>query len=119
MTDLIQKAKDYANRWLNLVKDLALEHKTDPVSEYCRIQQAYISGYNEAKATENGIQWHDLRKDLNDLPKNRHNVWITYINAYYQKVTTEASFRHKFWVIGGHKTECEVIAWCEIPQFKE
>ena len=76
------------------------------------LKEAYIAG-----AKENGIQWHDLRKDPNDLPKNRRNVWITYINAYYQTETTEASFRHKFWVISGHKTECEVLAWCEIPKF--
>ena len=57
--------------------------------------------------------------DSNDLPKNRHNVWITYINAYHQTETTEASFRHKYWVINGHRTECDVIAWCEIPKYKE
>ena len=62
-------------------------------------------------------QWHDLRENPNDLPKNRRNVWITYINGYNQKETTEASFRYKYWVISGHKTECEVIAWCELPTF--
>ena len=102
--DLKQKAHEY---W---IKGTSFALEDFPIV----IQQAYIAG-----ATENGIQWHNLRKDPNDLPKNRRNVWITYINAYYQKVTTKASFRHKFWVIDGHKTECEVIAWCEIPQFEE
>ena len=62
-------------------------------------------------------QWHNLRKDPNDLPNNRRNVWITYINGYDQRETTNASFRYKYWVINGHRTECEVIAWCELPTF--
>ena len=78
----------------------------------------YIKGYI-AGATENGIQWHNLRKDPNDLPKDRHNVLIIYLNGYYKRERTFASYRHKYWVICGYKTECEVIAWCEIPQFKE
>lgn len=61
-------------------------------------------------------KWHKVADG--DLPKNRRTVWITYINAYYQKETTEASFRHKYWVINGHRTECDVIAWCEIPKFE-
>jgi len=64
-------------------------------------------------------QWHDLWKDPTDLPKNRRNVWITYINGYNQRENTEASFRYKYWVISGHRTECEVIAWCEIPTFNK
>ena len=78
------------------------------------VERAYIAG-----ATENGIQWHDLRGDPNDLPKDRHNVLVVYLNGEYQRERTFASYRHKYWVISGHKTECEVIAWCEIPQFKE
>ena len=62
-------------------------------------------------------KWHKVADG--DLPKNRRNVWITYINAYYQTETTEASFRHKYWVISGHRTECDVIAWCEIPTYED
>lgn len=32
------------------------------------IEEAYIAG-----ATENGIQWHNLRKDPNDLPKDTYD----------------------------------------------
>ena len=64
------------------------------------------------------MKWHDLRKDPNNLPKDRHNVWIVYLNGYYQEEKSVASYRHKFWVIGGLKTECEVIAWCELPQWE-
>ena len=87
-------------------------HRTDPLIE--EICQAFLAGLKAGRP-----QWHDLRKDPDDLPKNRRNVWITYINGYNQRETTEASFRYKYWVISGHKTGCEVIAWCEIPKFKE
>ena len=71
-----------------------------------------LAGLKAAKT-----KWHKVADG--DLPKNRHNVWITYINAYHQTETTEASFRYKYWVINGHRTECDVIAWCEIPKFEE
>ena len=104
-----EKAYEYAHESMAWCEDYDFTYE---IAEY-KIEQAYIAG-----AKENGTVWHDLRKDPSDLPKDRSNVWITYINAYYQTETTEASFRHKFWVIGGHKTECEVIAWCEIPRFE-
>lgn len=78
------------------------------------IENAVLYGINIAKT-----QWHDLRKDPNDLPKDRHNVWIIYLNGYYQEEKSVASYRHKFWVMNGLKTECEVLAWCELPQFEE
>ena len=62
-------------------------------------------------ATENGIQWHDLRKDPNDLPKDC-GLFIIYwklgsINNYMVfKGNLDAP----------HK---DMIAWCEIPTFKE
>ena len=37
------------------------------------IASVYIRGYL-AGAIENGIQWHDLRKDPNDLPKDTYDV---------------------------------------------
>ena len=94
----------------------------DSIYEYSQIRfnefdGAFLAGLKTGKDMNVSIKWHDLQKDPNDLPKNRRNVWITYINAYYQTETTEASFRHKYWVINGHKTECDVIAWCEIPKY--
>lgn len=74
--------------------------------------QAFLAGLKADKP-----QWHDLRENPNDLPNNRRNVWIIYINGYGQKETAEASLRYKRWVISGYKTECDVIAWCGTPSF--
>ena len=65
----------------------------------------YVAG-----AIENGIQWHDLRKDPNDLPDNYRYVWTNKGGAYYD-IECKSWNDGDSWVSG-------VIAWCE-PQFKE
>ena len=84
-------------------------------NDYITCQEAYQSGaefgYNKAN------EWHKVADG--DLPKNRRNIYVAYLNGYNEIVTTIASFRHKFWVFDGHKTECEVIAWCELPKYIE
>lgn len=57
-------------------------------------------------------QWHDLRKDPNDLPKEENRIMLCYccigyhgnIGTYVYRLYTKKEF---------HK----VIAWCEIPTF--
>ena len=77
-------------------------------------KQAYLAG-----AKENGVVWHDLRKDPQDLPKE--DVVLVqakggghFIALYYPE--------DRCWGIYNMLAETlnrEVIAWCEIPQFKE
>lgn len=85
------------------------------------IEKAYLSAYLLC-LHENGIQWHDLRKDPNDLPEKMglgsREVYIEYkdgVNdfAYYR-------FDKKRWERSENEQLAEnVIAWCNIPQFKE
>lgn len=98
-------------------KEMAEEYVKNRYGTLCvcgssALQQAFFAGLKAGKS-----KWHKVTDG--DLPKNRCSVWITYINAYHQTETTEASFRRKYWVISGHRTECEVIAWCEIPKYME
>lgn len=60
-------------------------------------------------ATENGIQWHDLRKDPNDLPKDERYVWTNVGPGHYDSDGI-------WWDDFGRLQD--VIAWCE-PQFEE
>lgn len=63
--ELKQKAKNYAwNYPIPYSLYEKIEDKKEQMGEV--IEQAYIAG-----VTENGIQWHDLRKDQNDLPKTK------------------------------------------------
>ena len=85
------------------------------------LKQAYLAG-----ATENGIQWHDLRKDPKDLPKNEGSYLVcmefnyrhTYILNYGQDDYDDEDKTDWYDDESTHYPK-EVIAWCEIPQFKE
>ena len=71
---------------------------------------------------EHAIEWHDLRKNPDDLPKRTGEYFTNIGLLYYDELCN----RH-FW----HTPSCEacdysdeveedeVIAWCELPQFKE
>jgi len=81
-------------------------------------KKGYLTG-----AKENGVVWHDLRKDVYDLPamiederKISQDVWLHIKNwgrevGYYD-------YNKNFWVVKCRQVNLSVIAWCEIPQFK-
>lgn len=93
-----QNAEEYARKSLSKdCCDLKLE-------VYKKTIQAYIAG-----ATENGTQWHDLRKDPNDLPKGR-SVVLNQVGA-----RTNYDPNRGFLGFEG----VGIKAWCEIPLFEE
>ena len=85
---------------------------------------SYAKGYI-AGATENGIQWHDLRKDPNDLPKEfdvNKNRWE--MEKRITKHIVQNEYGERVCCFGGtwyyeEGDEAHPIAWCEIPTFKE
>lgn len=93
---LEQKAEEYAiNMWGN---DEAF------IDERNNCKQDYIAG-----AKENGVIWHNLRKDPNDLPKG-HRVVLNQVG-----MATNYDPKRGFLGFEG----AGIIAWCEIPLFKE
>ena len=72
------------------------------------VEKAYIAG-----AKENGIQWHDLRKNPNDLPEDTYDV----LDQAGYKV--HYNFFQNVWVNEKDKIDTQVIAWCEIPKYTE
>ena len=98
---LEEKAEEYARKTLSKdCCDLKLE-------VYKRTINSYL-----ACAKENGVVWHDLRKDPNDLPKEKHNVIVALTNGYSEQ---DSYYKYRW----GCNTKRDVIAWCEMPQFKE
>ena len=85
-------------------------------SKYYRygFQDGYIAG-----ATENGIQWHDLRKDPNDLPKVHYYELLAYRTDYKRVTHISYDTFHKEWLLHDGSSQDVIIAWCEEPQFKE
>ena len=84
-------------------------------SEEQAIKKCFIAG-----AKENGIVWHDLRKNPNDLPK-RCGTYLTNIGV----LDFSSSFGSKWYTLMCEACDFredvsdEVIAWCDIPKFEE
>ena len=113
--ELEQKALDYANS-LTMPRDNANYI-------YRNIKNAYIAG-----SIENGIQWHNLRKDPNDLPPQSSLYWDvservlgSYKIAKNQYITNilRYCYAENCWKLAEGTLNENIIAWCEIPQFKE
>lgn len=100
--------------------------------EYCRGEvclspyfDLFCAGYNEA-TKENGIVWHDLRKDPNDLPKKVGNYLVCYLDTMLERHSFELSYVD--YLEDGHWIDEDndnierydegVVAWAEIPQFE-
>ena len=73
------------------------------------------------------IEWHDLRKNPNDLPKKTGNYIVCYLDTTCERHSFELSFvdyfEDKHWIDeNSHNFEGYdegVIAWCEFPEFKD
>ena len=105
--ELKQKAKEYAN----IYKDGLVD-----IDDIAVLQEAIGD-----VLSENGIVWHDLREDPNDLPKGQINRYLFgYVKNYGRKKPMLISYNGKwFYDVNTYNKEVKVIAWCEIPQFKE
>lgn len=80
------------------------------------IKAARFDGYI-AGAKENGIVWHDLRKDPNDLPTQANTGISDYVITdrgvgYYNGRVKS------WWVTNDYALTDKVIAWCETPKFE-
>ena len=106
MTELEAKAKDCIENHTHKLVD-----KPTKQDIYLREESIFISGYRLG-ATENGIQWHDLRKDPNELPKDSHTVQDEDGERFFY-------FRGKFYYENDNFYNCKPSLWCEIPQFEE
>lgn len=122
---IIRKAEEYKNKhWSDNVTEMSSQRSFQQVKGVPHfydnaIKQAYVVG-----AIENGIQWHDLRKNPNDLPEADCKNWVL---AVYDNGTLWCRARREvfadgvYWVNSFHHTIENVVLWAkiEIPQFKE
>lgn len=98
--------------------DMARQYGHNMEVEFIDNKDAFNIGY---KAFLAGLKagkpkWHDLRKDPNDLPENKRNVWCDYGDGYGKGYYNKDD---GCWWIEGH-LYCTIIdAWCELPQFTD
>ncbi|MCQ2397944.1 MAG: hypothetical protein MJ052_01405 [Sphaerochaetaceae bacterium] len=76
---------------------------------YALNKQSYLDGLAEGKP-----KWHDLRKNPDDLPKERGDYLILHEDNTGFTHYSVRDFRNGYF-------ECTntIIAWCELPKFKE
>lgn len=104
-----KESKEYANKWLEHVKDLELQHKSDDKPEYIRILEAHQKGaefgYNKAN------EWHYPSKGKYPEENKRYLCKIKAFvggGIYYECFDYDTEYNS--W-----KNSCgEVIAWKEI-----
>ena len=86
------------------------------------LKQAYLAGaefgYNKAN------EWHDLRKDPNDLPDNGRRVLVKDKSRreYDVACLCRSKGNSDFWSYErfiSRVSDNHVIAWCELPKFEE
>ena len=74
------------------------------------VKQAFLAGLKAGRP-----QWHDLRENPNDLPKDKHNVWCKCLDecgeGWYDKETDTWTLIYK-----DYHVRC-IEAWCELPTF--
>lgn len=91
--------------------------KTTLLNTNGELEQAYKDGaefgYNKAN------EWHDLRKNPNDLPEVKQGKSFSEVLVREAKIYEIASFTEKTFFAEGEDITKDVIAWREIPQFKE
>lgn len=80
-------------------------------------EQGFIYGY-ERGFTEGEPKWHDLRKNPDDLPEECQNV-LCLCNDIGYKYYCTGHLIYKTWFSNITSKILRVIAWCEIPKFKE
>lgn len=104
-----KESKEYANKWLEHIKDLELQHKSDDKPEYIRILEAHQKGaefgYNKAN------EWHFVKDG--DLP-SEEGGWVCNqdgLPCYYDWSTEQ-------W-LDCEGTQIRTTEWCNMPHKKE
>ena len=99
-----KKRRNFYDRHIRLAGKIGFE-----VWQKNEMFQFYKKG-----ATENGIQWHDLRKNPDDVPENNDIV----LNQKGEYVRYFPEYKTWTWQ-NCDNYGLEMIAWCEKPMFEE
>ena len=98
-------AEEYVKHWIVGEDDNAL------------MQEAYKDGFLEGLKAGRP-QWHDLRKDPNDLPKE-DKQYLCLIKSWVGGGKVYACLIYNTQYHSWQESYGDVIAWCEEPQFEE
>lgn len=105
--EIEEQADKYANEKVAEIRTGKNSYST--LQMWCDRASGFVDG---AKwGISNAIEWHDLREDPTNLPKENGEYW-GYVNYY--------GFQHRTIHWSDNQFDIpEVIAWCELPRFKD
>ena len=90
-----------------------IERLENELNEYKKTNREIAKDYADLR--KQVTQWHDLRKDPNDLPNSDRQVFVKICDVE-QPIFDYYRHSLKMW---NYALEGEAIAWCEIPKFEE
>ena len=111
----IAGAKEYKQRYIDMNKAYQ-ELVNEWVIDYRELEQE--NEQLKARIEKNGIVWHDLRKDPNDLPPTEYNTTISDYVITDRGVGYYNGRIKSWWVKDDYALTDKVIAWCEVPKFE-
>lgn len=114
------KAKEYSIKITPFLLRM-VAHKTKDTYSEEQLQEGYLAGYEQGFTEGRKEKWHDLRKDPNDLPTETGQYLTDYdgICIYDTDSKKWRTLRCSACWDFDWLDDNEIIAWCEIPKFKE
>lgn len=111
-TDCIKTNEDFiaGAKW---IQELAIKD----INELKRINKMLAIRIKTLETTEHAIQWHDLRKNPDDLPKHS-GLYCVQCGEVREYVKEEKSWFTVHFIPCRNCTE-DTFLWCEFPQFKD
>lgn len=136
MTEEIEKqAEEYTDNKYHCNQLECIQGNSCDYCYYGECKQIFQDGAKWGIA--NAIEWHDLRENPDDLPKNRENV-LLYVKLHdkWEREVILVGYRDYGDCLGEYCKDWgyvepiqnvkydfvdneEVIAWCELPTYKE
>lgn len=123
MTELEKEAEEQSIKYADSLECTIPKFSDEEGYCWTQIADAYEKGYIAGAHT---IQWHDLRKDPEDLPKEEKTVQVLFRNCnVIREYNCIYDIHAKQWLYYNVEElflssfDYTVVAWCEIPKFEE
>lgn len=105
-----EEIEKQAEKYTNSINTLIYDIEDNAINIALKLRQSFKDGAKWGIA--NAIEWHDLRENPNDLPKEDCETVTLHENGNKNII----KWKHGEWT---NAIIIPVIAWCELPQFKE
>ena len=113
--------KELAEKYEEKAECVEINDDGKKIYDSIDIQEAFLAGLKAGRQE----MWHDLRKNHNDLPlmiKNDERMVSDSVWIYIENWGTEVGhydYHKNAWIVRCRIVNLNVLAWVDIPTFKE